>query len=657
MARPRTRIAAIQAALFAGLVVVLARAAYLQLVKGDEYAGRALRQRTETRALQARRGTIYDRNQVPLAESLEHYHLAFAPDEFTDTTPLVRIATRDLHIRGDRLSQRIRSGAPWLYYHGPFTASQVEQLRRRRGVHLEPVSLRAYPLGPLARPVVGAVESDSGGAVSGIELALDSLLAGRPGSAVFLRDPRGRLFESPGRKIRDPVAGHDVVLTIDAMLQAIAENALQDALREMDADGGDVVFLEPRTGELLALASRTTRGPGATASFFTSGFEPGSTLKPFTAAALLALDRVRPNETVAPEDGAWIIPVRGTRPRRIEDAHAEEGPLTLERAIKVSSNIGVGKFSQRLRPEEHYQVLRDFGFGSPTGVEFPAEAAGRLPRPDGWQPLFTGLSLAIGYEILVTPVQLAMAYAALANDGVLVAPTLIREIRSPEGRTLYRHRPEVVRQVVTPRVAATIRGFLASAAGEGGTGRRGQLRFGVLGKTGTARLLVDGRYSREHHAASFAGIFPAEDPQLAFVVRVENPQGDYYGGLTAAPLLADMLRQALAARQSAIDRRRLADAAAAPARSAPDGSLRAEPEVRAVPWPLLEADSATRPAVRVPDLTGRGLREAALALHRRGFRVRVEGGGRVLRSVPTAGESLPAGRVVTLFAAPEPPRP
>src|SRR5207249_4438144 len=253
------------------------------------------------------------------------------------------------------------------------TAARTERvvLPARRGVHLEPVLNRFYPSPGLAGAVIGRVDNDGRGA-SGLERTLDSLIAGVPGSAVVLKDRAGREYVSPARVIAGPLAGNDVVLTLDAELQEIAQRALDEALRRMDADGGDVVML-----------------------------------------------------------------------------------------------------ARRLEPAEQYGVLRDFGFGAPTGVEFPSEATGRLRPPAQWtRP--SAASLAIGYELSVTPLQLAAAYGAIANDGVLLEPTLLKEVRSPAGDMLYRHRPAPVRRVVTADVARRLRELLHGAA-QRGTGEEGTL--------------------------------------------------------------------------------------------------------------------------------------------------------------------------------------
>ena len=654
MAKPAVRIAALQFGFLLAVLAIVGRAAQLQIVQGDQWRREAERKRTERVVLPARRGALYDRNGVPLAITQEFYHVGVAPNELEDRGTAFRMLIHHLGVPAPALDREFRARKPWIYLHGPFNATQVQALRRVKGIHLTGDFQRFYPSRDLARPIIGGLAADRPVGGAGLELSLDSILTGQPGEAVLLKDRAGRRYDSPARQTREPVSGSDVVLTLDAELQEIAERGLDEALLATRSKGGDVVFLDPRTGELLALAARQAPGGGAPrASVFTDPFEPGSTAKLFTAAALIARARVDSTEVVCGEGGVWHMPVtRSGRTRRISDAHAVRGNLTLAQAIQVSSNIAMAKFASRLTPEEQFETLRDFGFGTPTGAEFPSESRGRLARPDRWQPMYTRASLAMGYEFGVTPVQLAAAYGAIANDGVLLSPTLVREVRSPSGDVLYRHQPEPVRRVVSEAMAAKLREFLRGAVGEGGTGGEAQLvNYTVLGKTGTAIRFEDGRYVPGTYTASFAALFPADRPQLVVIVKLDDPKGSYYGGVTAAPVTRTMLEQALASHRVAINRGRLAprDSSAGPDPDPAPASSPPNAPVVAVGWPYQPPDST--PGLRpVPDVTGRSVREAALALHRRGFRMSLQGMGRVTRTVPAPGQQLRPGTSVAVWA-------
>jgi cell division protein FtsI (penicillin-binding protein 3) len=654
MARPSARIAVIQAGFALGVLALLTRAVQLQIVEGETWARLAESSRTERRMLPARRGALYDRNGVPLAVTQEFYHVGIAPNELGDRAAAFRLLVRSLGVSAAALDREFRAGKRWIYLHGPFNATQVQPLRSLAGVHLEGSFQRFYPSRELARPIIGGLRPDGAGGGAGLELALDSILTGQPGEAVLLKDRAGHRYDSPARQVRDPVAGNHVVLTIDAELQEIAERGLVDALAEMKAEGGDVVFLDPKTGELLALASRQVEsGAVPRASTFTDPFEPGSTAKLFTAAALLREGLVDSIDEVFGERGTWAMPVaRNGRTRLIRDVHAHEGSLTLAEAIRTSSNIAMAKFSLRLTPEQQYETLRDFGFGAPTGAEFPSESRGRLAPPHRWQPMYTRASMAMGYELGVTPVQLAAAYGAIANAGVLLAPTLVREVRDPAGNVLFAREPEPVRRVVSPTVARRLQDLLRGAVEEGGTGTEARMsNYPVLGKTGTARRYQGGAYVAGKYTSTFAAIFPADDPQLVVIVKIDNPKGSYYGGSTAAPVTRTMLQQALASRRVAIDRGRLAprtDTRAVPATAAEPGTATSRP-VTVVAWPYAPSSAGTTP-VTIPSVAGRSVREAALALHRRGFRMSLRGMGRVVRTAPEAGASAPPGASVTVWA-------
>lgn len=657
MAKPSSRILVLEVIFGLVLLGVLARAAQVQLVEGRRWTEKARAQLLVRQPLPARRGTIFDRHGEPLAITHEYYHLGVAPHELQNVDSASRILARQLGLSVGSVRRDLRSGRDWVYYRGPYTASDIEPLRGLRGVHPEPELLRFHPSEDLARPIIGRLDAD-GRALGGLELLLDSLLSGVAGEAVLLRDSRGRRYSSPGRTVDDPVPGHDVYLTLDAELQDIAERGLVSVIDRMEAEGGDVVFLDPATGELLALASRTARGTTASPSAITTTFEPGSTAKLFTAAALLTHQLVDSSVRESGENGRWRMPLvdepsRASHWRTIVDEHKEPGRLNLAEAVQVSSNIVMAKLAQRLSAAEQFDMLRAFGFGSLTGIGFPSESRGTLRHPDRWQPRVSRASIAMGYEFDVTPLQLAAAYGVIANDGILLTPTLVLEIRSPDGETVYRHRPEPVRRAIPSAVAADLREYLRSAVGEGGTGGQGQLaNYPLMGKTGTTRIMEGGRYINAHRA-SFAALFPADDPQLVIILKVDRSRHQYFGGSVAAPTVRTMLNEALAARRIAIDRSRFVE----PSVSASTGSVSPAPvsaDESAVTvvrsWPPVAGVEPADPGAQIPQVMGLTVRQAVLQLHRRGFRVSLKGtGDRIVQAAPAGGQTLTRGGKVIIW--------
>ena len=653
MAKPAARVGFIQFCLMLGTLAVLGRAAQLQLVEGEHWARKAATARTLRETIAAFRGSIRDRSGQAIVTSHLWYRVSIAPEQIEDTTAFSRAVARALGASARELERKIRGGRRSIYFHGPFDAMTVQDIRKLDGVHLAP----AYPrVGrtDLARQTIGVIDQESGHGISGIERALDSVLSGIPGEIVWLTDPSRRTrFASPSRPVREPVRGNDVWLTIDAKLQEIAEAALDRAIDELGAKGGDVIFLDPATGELLAVASRV-EGERSAATAFTAPFEPGSTAKLFTAAALLEHGLVDSTDRVDGEDGIWTFqPPRGGRPYRITDVHVAKEPLTLEMAIAHSSNIGLAKFSQRLDPRLQFDMLRRFGLGTRSDVEFPVEASGAVPPLDQWRAGYTREGLSRGYELQVTAVQLAAAYAAIANGGVLYTPTLVREMRSPDGEVLYRHRPEPVRRVISPEVAATLRRYMQKAVGTGSSAEGLEIEeFKLAGKTGTARKVINRRYAIGKYVSSFAAIWPADRPELVAIVVIDEPKGAYYGSQTAAPLTRRILMDAIASRNRALDFDRLAARDSTPRTGVAASTPGAEPERRpvvAVRWPLAD-DRPAREVRPVPDVAGQPARAAVARLHAEGFRVAIEGLGTVASTVPGAGSAVRTGETITILA-------
>jgi cell division protein FtsI (penicillin-binding protein 3) len=668
-----SRIGLVHLALAGFAVALLFRSASVQVVQRSRWTASAQRQQTVEATIPAPRGDILDAQGELIAQSREMVKLEVAPRDVRDRRAL-RTALLKAGVPAEWAARATDVSRKWVTLPGSFGALDVAPITAMRGVRATSSIERTYGYSQGTRRIVGRVDQN-GTPIDGIELALDSLLRGVPGSVTTLLDVGGRRTESPVAPRRPPVSGNTVVLTINHGLQEIAERALADAARKMGAEGGDVVVLDPADGEVLAMAS-LRRNPNSTASTALSeSYEPGSTLKPLIAAMLLEKKRARETDVVKTFGGQWTI-----NGRTITDEHAADH-FTLADVIRYSSNIGIVQFASRFSPREEYEALRDFGFGMPTGVPYPTESSGRLYEPKRWSKQ-SAHSLAMGYEIMVTPLQLAAAYVAIANDGELLEPALVREVRAPDGRVLYRHQRRVVRRVLSPDVARRMRRLLLGVVGDSGTGSKANLEtFRLAGKTGTARRTVGGRYAASQYIPTFVGLFPGDRPQFVILVKLDNPRGDYYGGLTAAPVTKEVLEAALALRNASLDRGTLAAvrrdarpdslrdtaAALADARLAAEtlATVHARAGARALAAERAAKDSAgttpfvaTLPAPRpgkpaaqrprpVPDVRGLSLRQAVHALHAAGFQVRVEGGAE-LSTAPAAGAFAPAGSVVRL---------
>jgi cell division protein FtsI (penicillin-binding protein 3) len=622
-----------------GAGMILARSAELQVVEGPEWRGTAESQHRKTLDVPASRGAILDRNGVPLAESRERFKVGVAPHELKDRDAAAALLTEVLELSERKARDLTRSDKRWVVVAGHYPAAVRERLGGVTGIYLERQLPRFYPHGDLVRAVLGSVRTDQG--FGGIEQAYDSALSGQPGEQIQARDSRGVPVPGETVLVQAPESGGEVVLTIDVDLQEIAHEALSAAIEETGAKGGDLLITDPGSGEILAMVSLPA-GAGSGMASLTTPYEPGSTLKPFTVAAILDNGVATMRDSADTGVGTWRV-----AGRTLHDVHPKGGYLTLAEALRVSSNVGVAKLAQGLTPAEQFENLRDFGFGAATGIGVPGEAAGILRRPERWSGQ-SPASLAIGYEISVTPLQMAMAYGALANGGELMEPRLIREVRGSDGRDLVKDRSRVVRRVVPRKVTRQITPVLVDVV-DAGTGTRARLStFSVAGKSGTARAYdPQGGYAKGGYFSSFIGFFPAEDPQLVIFVKLERPEGAYYGGATAAPVTRATLEAILAARQVPIDRRALASMAKRVDRPTPESvpvvrfaSTAAEPPA---PGPGI-----TGGPVPVPDVSGLPARVAVRRLHALGLRVEWPSDGTIRGTVPTAGTHLAPGDTVRL---------
>ena len=649
----RERTHRLRTGVLATLIVMVAVASIVRLVNlqlrhGSEWLAVAVDQNSVRESLPAPRGTIYDRNLRPLALHTVEYRPYLAPSETSDLEEAIAAVDRILGLtRAEK--RELRESDPeqyWVSIRSRVSSADHERLLSTglAGIHFDTLAGRAYPDGELARVLLGRVDPEGFGS-SGAELMLDSILRGTPGEVLRRRDAVRGLHRVPDQIVRAPHTGHDVVLTIDAGLQAIASAALDRALEETGAAGGDIVMADPRTGEILAVVSR--RGDARTGiPAFTDPYEPGSIMKPFLLAALLGEGAASLDDRVDAEGGTYQA-----GGRVIEDVH-EYDTLTVAEVVRYSSNIGAAKLAGRLDRGVQYSYLRDFGFGMATGIEYPAESPGLLRRPASWSG-FSQASLAIGYEMSATSLQLVAAYGALANDGVLMKPYLVKAIRRADGTLVERQDPEELRRVVTADVASQVTDVLNSVV-QDGTGYRAALsQLPIAGKTGTARLAAGGGYADGRYSASFVGYCPSDDPSLVILAKLEDPQGPtFYGGAVAAPISATTLQAAMATRGIELESR-----VSTPVRPlrfdwGPSGTdTESSPYIFAVdtrpePWP---AQKSARSRRVLPDLRGLPVRAAVERLQDMGgVDVKLRATGNISLQDPPPGTEVQSGITVIL---------
>lgn len=656
------RIGIVHAALAALALAVLAKTAHVQLVQGRAWSDAAKRQHFTAKEVPAPRGLILDASGRTLATTREVVRLEIAPREVKDARALRRALLR----AGVDAATAIRGTDPrrtWFVLSGRYIAEEVAEITAMRGVYTTPVSERAYATSSGLRALLGRVDGEGTG-LDGLELALDAVLRGERGASRLVKDVRGRSFASPTQPGASAKPGQTVVLTINHELQEIAERTLADAVSRMDADGGDIVILDPRSGEVLAMAGERSGVVAPSVTALTEPFEPGSTLKPLIAAALLAEGKARPQDMVPTRGGSYALHGRIIH----DEPHPGATPaaLSLADVIRYSSNIGIVQFAERLTPREEFEALRNFGLGTPTGIPYSAEAAGTLRPPRTWSKQSMA-SLAMGYEVAVTPLQLALAYAAIANGGELLEPVIVKEIRSANNEVRYRAERRVVRRVIPPDVAKAVRTLLSGVVERGTAIEADLATYALAGKTGTPRRTVDGRYVPREYNPNFVGLFPADAPQLVIVVKISSPKGDFYGGRTAAPMTKTILQAALAARDAALDRSGLAPAprkvataavqsgvARAPVATVRRGGPAAVPadSTRTVVLdlpPSPERRRAAPPPRSVPNVRGMNLRDAVRSLHVAGFRVQLARGAPSSNvTEPAFGALATAGSLVRL---------
>jgi cell division protein FtsI (penicillin-binding protein 3) len=613
----RRRLEAVAGLVAVGFLLLAIRAVDLHWLQADELQEMADKQHFRQFETAAPRGAILDTHGRTLSESIEVPSIAAIAREVPDRD--IASLADALGISEKRLARRLKQsqGFVWLARQvNPAIAEKVMALNIE-GVRQETEWRRYHPLGPEIGHLLGFVGIDGGG-LEGVERNFNGTLAGTPGIRLVQRDARGHSLPG-GIWLKDPEMGKTIQLSLDSTIQSIAYAALADGIRQQNAKGGSVVVMRPKDGAIVAMANWPGFNPNSFGKHkpgewrnrvITDVFEPGSALKPFTIAAALGSGKWKPGSRVFCEDGKYQV-----ADYTIHDDH-QEGWLDLTGLISRSSNIGIAKVALDIGPERLYNMLTEVGFERRSGIGLSGESPGIMPPIGRWGPVETA-NIAFGQGIAVTPLQLATAFCVLANGGNYVAPKLLAGEKSGK---MHRVMPE--------KTAHTIISMLETATGPDGTGSKAvPAGYRVAGKTGTAqKASADGSYADDRFTAVFAGIAPADNPELVVIVVIDEPQKSIYGGQVAAPVFRNIVATALP-------------------------YLGISPTESGTPeWQVLKTSlSDSSEVASRHSLIRLSLREARRVASARGLQLHTHGTGWISRQEPRSLDSVAAGEMVEVW--------
>ncbi|MGB6011187.1 MAG: penicillin-binding protein 2 [Desulfobacterales bacterium] len=530
--------------------IIGAKAMYLQIFCRSWLSEKAANQYEVSLISSGKRGTIYDRNLREMAVSIDVTSIAAHPPQIKNPKAAAESLAKALKINRNVLAKRLTSEKKFVWIKRKVTPKEAETVRNLNidGLDFLREHKRFYPNKTLASQLIGFTDIDDNG-VEGIEFYCNDDLKGAVSRYTVLRDAHGRGFEAENTADSDS-SGKNLVLTIDSNIQYIAETTLAETVTKFSAKSGMAVVMATGTGAVLALAHFPLLNPNALNEFeqelwrnrvITDPFEPGSTMKIFSAAAAIESGSSSPNSIFYCENGEYRV-----GRHIVHDTH-EYGWLSLQQIIKYSSNIGAIKFSTKTGSEHLFRTLRNFGFGTKTGIDCPGETAGSLASFKKWTKIDAG-TISFGQGISVSALQLIAATSAIANKGIFMKPYVVQAITDRNGRLIKSFAPSEGRRVISEKTAKTLTRIMQTVTTEGGTGVNAALEgYSVCGKTGTAQKIGNnGTYANGKYISSFVGFVPSEHPKVAVLVVIDEPKGQHYGGIVAAPGFRNIAQKTLA---------------------------------------------------------------------------------------------------------------
>lgn len=554
-----SRRTAIIGIMFAGLFIMIGiRVIFLQTVQGPWLSKKAANQYEKSVIIRGKRGIIFDAAHREMAVSIQATSLAAYPGRIKNKDEAARKLSNILKIHFKNLRRKLETGRSFVWLKRQATPRQVQAVKalNLKGIGFIPEFNRFYPNKSLGAQVLGFSGIDGRG-LEGLEFYYNAYLKGSERKIRVLTDALGRQFDTGQKDAQtnatqtnaNGLGGNNIILTIDGNIQYITETALEEAAKEYNAESGIAIVMAPATGAILAMAHYPFFNPNAFNSFsrdrwrnrsITDSFEPGSTMKIFSAAAALNSGICDPNTIFYCENGEYRIG------RNIIHDTKPHGWLSVQQIIKVSSNIGTVKVAEKVGGRSLYNLFKKFGFGNKTGVDCPGESTGSLSFYNNWSNIDKG-AISFGQGVSVSALQLTSAAAAIANDGILMKPYLVQAITDQNGRLIQNFSPQKIHQVISARTARDLKRIMETVMTEGGTGVLAALEgYTVCGKTGTAqKVSTHGGYSKDKYIASFLGFAPAKQPEIVVLVMLDEPKKEHYGGIVAGPAFKKIAHQTL----------------------------------------------------------------------------------------------------------------
>lgn len=619
--------------------IIVFRVFSIQILEHQKYKKIAKGQHLIRMNLEAKRGIVYDRNMKVLAFNLPTHSFFAVPKKVEEKDLVAEKFSQLAGCSKEKVKNKLKTEKKFVWLKRKTEKEESEKISswNLKGVFFRKEIKRYYPHHPLAQDILGFCDIDSRG-LAGVEYRYNEILSGEDGEGIFLRDAFGNSYFTEEYPITPPISGKSLVLTLDLNLQSILEEELKKAIKKTDSDGGTGILMNPKTGEILALAFCSNKKESTFPvknRAISDNFEPGSTFKIVASACALEQGIKRPEDKIYAEKG--IFNIKG----KILHDHKPHEWITFKEALVFSSNIGIAKVTLEVGKENFLKYVKKFGFGEKTGIDLPGESKGYLPSSSKLSD-YTLSVFSVGQGVSLTAIQLITAYAAVVNGGFLMKPYVVKKVLDQDDKPEKKFGPTVRRQVISERTSRILVDFLKGVVSRG-TGMEAKIEgISIGGKTGTAQKpdLVNGGYKDGEYIASFVGFFPAEDPKIIGLVTLDNPKGKHFGGQTAGPAFKSIVSKIFSLQKT-------------PFASSEKVIIEKNSEKNVEKDLYSDKELSKEKLLKVPDVTGLTAREAALILSSYDVDFRLSGSGIVANQEPEAGTLISQEQICVIKCEPK----